>query len=452
MTDAEQSNLNAALIAAIKDDDTDAVIALLAKGANPNITTEIDPWGYGARTVSALILAITWFLQREMRGTSVPEFNAPLVHAVIEGGANLETNLPDEEPPLQCIIGYGDLCPGRYELVSLMLDRGVDIDAVYMGYTALHVACSSQDVAMIEFLLDRGANINPATAHDSPLMRAVRAKQKETVKLLLARGANVHYRSRSGETALSLAQTKRKVVVEIRKLLEAAGAQPDLLEEECRQLIRTVEEAEDLDPTIPERWQQLWHANLEGENFNHAPLHHAQLLCRLGVDLAMFQNDYAAAIDLLNRLQAHPNAHRLTTTEYCDLYEDKLYCLLMGGEESEAILLARRWMEGEAKAPRIEGWMIEQCVGRALVDYFEAQIEPQVVVLISTPCRYSPTRFWNAPFRASSSFSRVDGAGMGPLTEAAETSAQETETAGAGDSARTVRSFSKKGINCLCGR
>ncbi|MCW3054687.1 MAG: hypothetical protein JWN14_3857, partial [Chthonomonadales bacterium] len=215
--------------------------------------------------------------------------------------------------------------------------------------------------------------------------RGVRAKQLEVVKLLLARGADVHYRSRVGETALSLAQTKRKVVGEIRKLLEAAGAQPDLLEEECRQLIRIVEEAEELDPTIPERWQELWHAHLEGDNFNRAPIHHAQLLCRLGTDIAMFQDDYATAIGLLDRLPAHPNAHRLTKTNYCDLYEDKLYCLLMGGEESEAILLARQWMAGEAKAPQIEGWLIEQCAGRALEDYFEAQIEPQVVVLISTP-------------------------------------------------------------------
>lgn len=211
-------------------------------------------------------------------------------------------------------------------------------------------------------------------------MNAVCAREKDVVALLLARGADVHDRVWNGETAITLAQGKKKVVVEIRKMLETAGAKPDLLEEECRGLIKIVEEIDVLDTTLVDRWQELWRANLEDEYFNRAPLHHVHLLCRLGSLLAIFRGDFAEAIHLTGRLLSHPEANKLHPTLHLDLYGEKLYCLFQAGKENEAILLARQLMTGKVDGREIDLGLAKQRVRNCLQDCFETVDVPQTMV------------------------------------------------------------------------
>jgi hypothetical protein len=390
LTTQAQATLDADLIAAIKASDTASVIALLQEGADPNISVEVDLWGYGARPISALMLAIQWFCRRETMGDFTIEFNDPMVRALIEGGASLNPTPPQddepplEEPPLYAVVGFGELCPSRYELVAFMLDRGADIDGINVCHTALHRACGQGDLVMLRLLLDRGANINPQTFYGSPLMYAVGVKQKEAVELLLTRGADVDYRDAQGKTALSEAQGKRGVGAQIRRMLEVAGAKPNLLEQECKRLINTVEETGVLDETIGDRWRELWHANLEGEHFNRARIHHIHLLCRLGALLALYQDDPTGAIDLLDRALSHPRITDLHQHEHCELYGDRLYALLSADREAEAIAMALQLMKGEIAGRSIGPWLAANVVGEALEDYFGTLAGQHVIVLVST--------------------------------------------------------------------
>ena len=88
------------------------------------------------------------------------------------------------------------------EVVSLLLDRGADINARSIsGSTPLHLAASSQTVEIVALLLDRGANINARDMdRETPLHLAVRHNTSDVVELLLYRGADINARNNEGKT------------------------------------------------------------------------------------------------------------------------------------------------------------------------------------------------------------------------------------------------------------
>jgi len=399
----EQAALDADLIAAIKASDTESAITALEQGANPNTCVEIPWWGCDLRPTPALILALTWRCHRNVRDFDITEApNYAIVRALVERGARLCRDTPYGASPLYEVAGLSSPVPGRLELAAFLLDQGAQVDEkVHYYQTPLYAACTYGDVEMIHLLLDRGADIN-AHSYSGPtlLMGAVHSRDKEVVAALIARGADVHFRNWDGETALTRAQGKSKVIREIREMLEAAGAKLDLVEVECRQLLKMVEKAEDPDAKTVERWQELWHANLEGDKFHNAPVLHAYLLSRLGWELAAIREDYPAAIDFMNHLMSHPEACKLHVTDHRDLYQDKLWCLFQSGAENQAILLARQLMTGEVdgctlaewpvfppddeennseaeeKARKTAVWQAKQLVRDTLKDYFKT-IEDQ---------------------------------------------------------------------------
>jgi len=66
------------------------------------------------------------------------------------------------------------------------------IHPITIGETALMIAASRGNTAIVKLLLDAGANINVACPGDwSPLARAVASKSAPAVILLLERGADV---------------------------------------------------------------------------------------------------------------------------------------------------------------------------------------------------------------------------------------------------------------------
>lgn len=102
---------------------------------------------------------------------------------------------------------------GNREVVTLLLDKGVDINAKDNGgLTALIMAASEGHSEIIALLLKRGADIN---AEDKwgriALMLASKKGHKEVVALLLDNGANLNARTDNGETALMMA-TKKEVI------------------------------------------------------------------------------------------------------------------------------------------------------------------------------------------------------------------------------------------------
>jgi hypothetical protein len=359
MSEEEQAKLDADLIAAIKASDTERAIAALERGANPNTGVEVNCWGDNLMQMPALILALTWRYYRNRRFYDHEEEpNFQIIRALVEKGARLSRDTPYGEPPLTEAVRFGTCNPGRLELAAFLLDHGAQINEKVPPYqSALYAACALADVEMIFLLLDRGADINACDGTGmSLLMSAAYSRQKEVVTALIERGADVHHRAWDGQTALTMVQGKSKAIIEIREMLEAAGAKLDFLEMECRRLTRVVEKTDFLDATIVDRWKELWHVNLEGEKFHSASILHAYLLCRLGWKLAEKQESYSAACDLIDRLLSHPEPDKLHATEYRDLYRDKLFYLLQSGAETQASRLARQLMTGEVDGRVLEPW------------------------------------------------------------------------------------------------
>lgn len=123
---------------------------------------------------------------------------------------------------------------GNYEIVRLLLEHGVDCDAV-VGYygTALIAACRFGHLATVTLLLDSGAGhtISDGEAPYTALQAAVMARSLSCVQSLLDHGANVNAtistRERlrfgsSDKTALKLAVDARLTSISV--LLVEAGA------------------------------------------------------------------------------------------------------------------------------------------------------------------------------------------------------------------------------------
>ena len=96
---------------------------------------------------------------------------------------------------------------GVKDIVLLLLDRGADINAVGGHYgTALAAAASRGRKDIVSLLLDRGADINAVGDHDgTALMAATSRGMKDIVSLLLDRGADINAVGGHNGTALAAA-------------------------------------------------------------------------------------------------------------------------------------------------------------------------------------------------------------------------------------------------------
>lgn len=77
------------------------------------------------------------------------------------------------------------------EAVSSFVQNGNNVNVVYDGKTALHIACVRNDLDMIKLLLDEGANPNVVARDETPLHIAVRMGNVDMLKLLVKNNARV---------------------------------------------------------------------------------------------------------------------------------------------------------------------------------------------------------------------------------------------------------------------
>jgi len=102
------------------------------------------------------------------------------------------------------------------EIISLLLDRGADINAIGGDYgTALGAATSTGNKEIVSLLLDRGADINAAGGkYGTALGEAALRGNKEIISLLLDRGADINAVGGNYGTALgAAAYTGEKEIV-----------------------------------------------------------------------------------------------------------------------------------------------------------------------------------------------------------------------------------------------
>jgi ankyrin repeat protein len=149
-------------------DAVDLVSLLLARGADPNARLKTRPLKRHHDAGSTLNMG---------EGTT-PLFRAArtndtaVMKRLLDGGADPFATLPDRTTTLMTAagLGYGGLRgegarivvptpEGAVEALTLLLDRGVDVNAFNTaGNTALHGAIPRGD-AVVKFLASRGANL-----------------------------------------------------------------------------------------------------------------------------------------------------------------------------------------------------------------------------------------------------------------------------------------------------
>jgi ankyrin repeat protein len=147
----------------------DLVKQLLARGANPNARLTGRPLKRHHDAGSTLNFGEgTTPLIRAARTNDVP-----VMRALLDAGADPFLTLPDRTTALMIAAGqgYGGLRgegirivvptpEGAIEALTLLLDRGMDVDAFNnAGNTALHAAVGRGD-AVVGFLASRGASLN----------------------------------------------------------------------------------------------------------------------------------------------------------------------------------------------------------------------------------------------------------------------------------------------------
>jgi hypothetical protein len=168
----------APLVKAVGRNDLNAVIALLAEGADANVKNSVQ--------FPVLVMAIR-------------RRSAPIVGALLKNGA--DPNIRDVDTDLTALWEAFDLeAPDRIEILKMLLAAGADVNAA-----------SRKEEDLLKGM--------------TPLMMAAEDACEDLVQLFLDKGANVNAKARSGITALSLAKQSgaeaNKVVI---SKLQAAGA------------------------------------------------------------------------------------------------------------------------------------------------------------------------------------------------------------------------------------
>ena len=164
---------------AIKQDNPQAITALLNRGFDPNT---VDPNG-----MHGLYLAL-----RE------PSLKVAEV-LVAWPKTNLEWRTPQDESPLMMAA-----LRGHTELAKKLVARGADVNKT--GWTPLHYAATHGHLAIMEFLLEEHAYIDAESPNGTtPLMMAAHYGTPEAVKLLLEAGADATLKNQQGLTAVDFA-------------------------------------------------------------------------------------------------------------------------------------------------------------------------------------------------------------------------------------------------------
>ena len=174
------------------------------------------------------------------KAASIGDIEAVRQHLAAGTDPNLKS--PVVNPPLLFAVGY--------EIMTLLVENGADVNDIGWGMTALH---RFADPKSVRYLVNKVADINAIDKFgDTPLHKMVEGylwQQKESVEILIAAGADVNAFNFDGMTPLDNFLTNHiaaphevKLFYEFEKLLRKHGAKTSL---ELRPLDK--EKAEDED-------------------------------------------------------------------------------------------------------------------------------------------------------------------------------------------------------------
>ena len=209
----KQSGVNAhrectALMHAAEDGNIDRVRALLKNGANVN---EAKGTGH-----TALMLA-------------AGRDHLEIVQILLQAGANPNAMISGRYGiPAWAWMFAMNRCNKHWrEMTDAMLAAGVEHNPKANNLPPLAHAIHEDDVVIVETLLKKGAdpNLRDSETGETLLMTAAKYSTPEVVQALIEGGADVNARNKSGQTALTLADTPDNLWrQEIVALLKRRGA------------------------------------------------------------------------------------------------------------------------------------------------------------------------------------------------------------------------------------
>ena len=205
------------LLDAIKDDDADAIRALLAK--DPALADARGPNG-----VSGVLIALyqgkseaAAALRKAKAKLDIFEASAlgeveELFKRIGEDAAQVNAFAPDGFHPLGLAAFFG-----HPTAVKLLLSRGADPKAAAknaMGVAPLHSAVAQGNTASVKALLDSGADPNARQQGGfTPLLVAAARGALENVTALVEKGADPNGTNDAGATPLALAKARKHQAV-----------------------------------------------------------------------------------------------------------------------------------------------------------------------------------------------------------------------------------------------
>ena len=188
-----------ALVDAAGDGETDAAMALLADGADPNARSEDGT------------SALHWAAYHD---------DLELARALVAAGATADVVNEYGSTPLSEAAAIGNP-----RTIALLLDAGADVDRANAdGQTPLMIVARTSKVEAAQLLIDAGADVNRAERWrgQTPLMWAAAQGQPAMIRLLLESGAEPDVRSTANEWP-------RQVSGEPRRMYRPTGGLSPLL-------------------------------------------------------------------------------------------------------------------------------------------------------------------------------------------------------------------------------
>ena len=165
------------------------------------------------------------------------------VQYLIRAGADVNIQGDKRSTPLilACMKGHPSIA-------LMLINAGANVNAsTDLGYTALHGAAVRGLPKVARILIEKGADVNRREVlnNDTPLIYAAVKGNDDTVNILISAGAELDFKGDNGCTAYLVAKSSGHI--NVAHILQAAGANTEIGNDECVGPRKKVSKTEDID-------------------------------------------------------------------------------------------------------------------------------------------------------------------------------------------------------------